>query len=411
MLGDLLGPGDGTRLGDTLYATLGELKAGSLKVGQLLAQVADSLPPGVQLRLGRLYADAPSLAWDQVRTVLDVELGDPRTVFAEFAPEPFAAASLGQVHRAVLADGRAVAVKVQYPGAAEALEHDLALLRTALRPVGALLVDVGSYFEALREETLDELDYVKEAAWQARMAQVVAPWPGLSVPAVHPELSSRRVLTSDLVDGAPLHTTFGSGTEQDRHERAQLVLRAVVGPLFTAGIVNADAHPGNFLVTAEGLALVDFGAVAEVPEPLVAGIAELVAALQHGDDDDIEGRLDRAGLRIRTRTRHSEAVLGTIHDRLGRLVRPCDYANDTSLAELAVLKQRHPRTILGMSLDQGLLPVLRALIGVHHALRHLPFTGDLGPVLDDLLAQGGPGAGPGSHRVGSVGDDPLDRGQ
>ena len=117
------------KIGETVFATLGELKAGSLKVGQIFAQVSDGLPEPVRLRLGRLFSKAPTLDWAAVAEVLRAELeGEPEILFASIEREPFAAASLGQVHRATLHDGSLVAVKVQYPGVAEALEHDLDLL-------------------------------------------------------------------------------------------------------------------------------------------------------------------------------------------------------------------------------------------------------------------------------------------
>ncbi|MFH1468789.1 MAG: AarF/ABC1/UbiB kinase family protein [Pseudomonadota bacterium] len=380
------------RVGEVLFATLGELKAGSLKLGQLFAQVSDGLPEAMRVRLGRLFSRAPTLPWEAVAEVLAAELGPNfEDRFASFEHEPFAGASLGQVHRATLHDGTMVAVKVQYPGVAEALQHDLDVVGGLAGSItgGGMLFDTAAYLTAFRADTLAELDYRVEVARLERVAAVVAGWPGLLVPRVHREVCSERVLTCDFLEGPTLHERFEApGAPAERRALGFGVVRAVLGPLFAAGVINADAHPGNFVVLADGrLGLLDFGAVTAVPAELVDGIAALALALMLPQGQDMVAALAGAGMRVTKVDARTRAVLEELADALGAMLRgPCDFARDTALERLGQIKQRNPRQMLHFRPDPGLLPVFRALIGVYHALKHLEVVGDLGPVVRALVA-------------------------
>ena len=386
------GEGDGERIGETLFSTLGDMKAGSLKVGQIMAQAADGLPEGVRLRMGNLFSRAPALSWDAVAAVISSELGgEPDALFTTIEREPFAGASLGQVHRATLADGRIVAVKVQYPGVAEALEHDLDLLRGLADTVGGggLILDTRVYFSAFRQETMDELDYRLEAEKQRRVAQLVAPWPQLAVPTLVPELCAQRVLTMDLFEGPTLYERFSSpGSIEERLELGCQVVRAVFGPLFAGCVVNADAHPGNFVVLADGrLGLLDFGAVSALAPERVRGIGDALLALITPGAHDWEAVFAAAGFWISKPDAKSRKML---EEMTGALARPLSasthFGRDSFLEEFGRIKQRHPMQLVRTRMDPAMLGLFRAILGAYHALKHLEVEGDIRPVLREVVA-------------------------
>jgi len=389
------GEGQGERVGEAIFATLGDMKAGSLKVGQIMAQASDGLPEGMRLRLGRLFSQAPALSWETAAEVIRSELGDePDVLFTSIEREPFAGASLGQVHRASLADGRVVAVKVQYPGVAEALEHDLDLLRGLANTVGAggLVFDTRAYFSAFRQETIDELDYRLEAAKLQQVAALVARWPQLVVPGLVEDRCADRVLTMDLLEGPTLHARFADpGTLEQRFDLACDVVRAVLGPLFAGGLVNADAHPGNFVVLEDGrLGLLDFGAVSGLDPERVRGVGDVLLALIEPGDHDWDALFEGAGLWISKPDAKSREMLLEMAEAMGRPLRvDTHFARDSFLEEIGRIKQRHPLQIMRTRMDPALLGLFRAILGVYHALKHLEVEGDIRPVLREVVSAQG----------------------
>lgn len=387
----------GEAVGEVLFQTLGDLKAVSLKVGQLVAQAADGLPEGARLRLGRLYSQAPPLPWSVVVGLLEAELGAPvETHFAHFETVPFAGASLGQVHRATLREGgQAVAVKIQYPGVGEALVQDLEVLGRAVdtASLGGLVFDAGTYFSTFREATLAELDYRQEVDRMGEMAAVLARWPDLVVPRACQRLCTSRVLTSDLLTGPTLHERFGdSGPQAARDALAERVVRAVFGPLFGVGLVNADAHPGNFIVLeGDHLGLVDFGAVASVDAGVAEGMRELARSLRNLGERDWRRRFAAAGISMDLPEDRATAYLEDLARLLAPAFRgPVNFGRDRVLEQVGRLKQERPRDTLGFRADRALLPVGRAILGVYHALKHLGATIDVGRVIEELPSGGQP---------------------
>src|SRR5437016_561394 len=252
------GPRDDLRkAGERILATLGELKGAALKLGQALAMDPDALPEEARRVVARLLSQAPErMAIAQVREVVRAELGSPpEELFAEFDPEPIAAASLGQVHAARMHDGREVVVKVQYPGVEKALENDLANAGVLVRGIALTgdALDGRAYYDELRASLLRELDYREEALQADAYRRAAERYPELCVPEVVPERSSRRVLTLSRLRGQMLIDFIeAKAPEAERFRVARLMVLAIWGPFYATGLIPADRPPGNFLVLPDG---------------------------------------------------------------------------------------------------------------------------------------------------------------
>jgi predicted unusual protein kinase regulating ubiquinone biosynthesis (AarF/ABC1/UbiB family) len=250
-----------------MASVLGEMKGAAMKIGQMASFIdVDLVPPEYreiyQEQLAKLRTSAPAMPWSKVQEVLAEEYDDrPDSVFAEIEPEAFAAASIGQVHRATLHDGTRVAVKVQYPGIADALESDLANAGILLRlsRVIAPGLDARAVASELRERVLEELDYEYEAQNQRAFARAYDGHPFIFVPKVHSRLSRRRVLVSDYVEGRG----FEEIKKLDQDERdifGEIVFRFCFGSIYHLQHFNADTHPGNYVLMEDGrVAFLDFG--------------------------------------------------------------------------------------------------------------------------------------------------------
>jgi len=257
------------RTAEQVAARLGNMKGALMKIGQMASYLDDGLPEPVRQALAQLQAAAPAMSADLAAEVVERELGAaPERVFLEWDPEPIAAASIGQVHRAVVVDPetgaeRAVAVKVQYPGVGAAIEADLAnseLLGALLRQ-GFGGLDPSEMVAEIRERVSEELDYTREAANQQRFGAFYDGHPFISVPAVLPTLSTSRVLTCDLVVGSPWRDVLG----WDQHQRdlaGEALFRFVFRSLYRMRAFNGDPHPGNYLFHGDGrVTFLDFGLV------------------------------------------------------------------------------------------------------------------------------------------------------
>ncbi len=249
---------------EDVASTLGAMKGVLMKIGQMASYVDDGLSPGVRHTLSRLQDSVPPMSAELAAGVITEELGaPPEQVFARWDPEPIAAASIGQVHRAITQDGRAVAVKVQYPGIAETMAADLgnvSLLRRMLR-ITAPSQDVDALIAELRDRVLEELDYRREADNQRLLAAYYDGHPTIRIPAVIGELSARRVVTSELADGARF-AELASWSQQERDLAAETIYRFVFRSLYDVHAFNGDPHPGNYLFHGGGrVTFLDFGLV------------------------------------------------------------------------------------------------------------------------------------------------------
>jgi predicted unusual protein kinase regulating ubiquinone biosynthesis (AarF/ABC1/UbiB family) len=262
------------RTADQLFKVLGELKGGAMKFGQALSVFESALPEEVagpyRAALTKLQEAAPPMPTRTVHTVLRERLGeDWRELFTEFDDKPAAAASIGQVHRAVWHDGREVAVKVQYPGAGEALLSDLTQLGRFARLLGPLVpgIDIKPLIAELRDRVSEELDYGLEAQAQQAHAEEFADDPDVVVPAVVHQ--SDQVLVTEWIDGVPMSEVISNGTEEQRDRAGQLLARFLFSGPARTGLLHADPHPGNFRLLPGGpdgeedwrLGVLDFGTV------------------------------------------------------------------------------------------------------------------------------------------------------
>ncbi|HET9658240.1 MAG TPA: AarF/ABC1/UbiB kinase family protein [Kineosporiaceae bacterium] len=286
------------RTAEQLFKVLGELKGGAMKFGQALSIFEAALPEELagpyRATLTRLQDAAPPMPAATVHKVLATELGPQwRRKFREFEDTPAAAASIGQVHRGVWKDGRKVAVKVQYPGAGEALLSDFAQVARVGRVAAGWIpgLDVKPILDELRTRVTEELDYTLEADAQSQFAAAFADDPVFAVPKV--VAATQRLIVSEWLDGIPLSRLIADGAQADRDLGARRYLEFLLAGPARAGLLHADPHPGNFRLLDDGrFGVLDYGAVKRLPDGMPPEIGRLLTLALA---DDAEGVV--AGLR------------------------------------------------------------------------------------------------------------------
>jgi aarF domain-containing kinase len=274
-----------------LLDSMGYLRGAIMKVGQTLASFPDIVPREFVQTLDRLYFDAPPMHWSLLREMVHNELGaSPESVFASFEKRAFAAASLGQVHRAQLKTGEQAAVKIQYPGIARTIREDFRNFFFFLLP-GRLNKDwesMKNQFDDLRLRLERETDYEAEAAALARARPLFHEDDGIVVPRVYPRHSTARVLTMECLGGVHLDEFMARHPSQEqRDEFAKKIIRAWYRLLFAGRLLYADLHPGNFLFMADGrLGVIDFGFALSVDDDLWTWLRKIDRALTTGLRED-----------------------------------------------------------------------------------------------------------------------------
>ncbi len=296
---DLVGHELQQRTAEQLFKVLGELKGGAMKFGQALSVFESALPDELagpyRATLTRLQEAAPPMPTRTVHAVLEERLGQEwRELFEEFDDKPAAAASIGQVHHAVWHDGREVAVKVQYPGAGEALVSDLAQLGRFARLLGPLIpgMDIKPLIAELHDRVTEELDYALEAEAQRAYAEEYAGDEDVFVPdVVH---QSDEVLVTEWMEGTPLSAVIAEGSEEERDRAGELLSRFLFSGTVRTGLLHADPHPGNFRLVTDGheaperwrLGVIDFGTVDRLPDGLPPTIGTVLRMTLDGEAEE-----------------------------------------------------------------------------------------------------------------------------
>jgi len=275
---------------DDLRAALGNLKGPLMKGAQLLSTIPGALPEEYSKELAELQANAPPMGWNFVRRRMTTELGAGwERKFRSFGHDAAAAASLGQVHKAMLTDGRVVACKLQYPDMNAAVESDLRQFRAALSIYNRFETAIRQedVFAELAERLREELDYEREASHLRLYHAMLREVPEASVPEPVEALSTRRLLTMDWVVGRGMQKVLDTNpTQEQRNDMARALFKAWYTPLYHYGVIHGDPHMGNFTVREDyGLNLLDFGAIRVFTPEFVQGNIDLYRALRDKDEE------------------------------------------------------------------------------------------------------------------------------
>lgn len=280
---------DRARHAEDLKTILGGLKGPMMKVAQILTTIPDALPEEYARELAQLQSNAPSMGWVFVRRRMAAELGPNwESRFKTFGHEAAAAASLGQVHRAILPDGRDVACKLQYPDMPSTVEADLRQLKLAMAVYKRMdnAIHQDDIYIELATRLREELDYMREAA-QIRLYRVMLDGqPDIAIPDPVADYSTRRLLTMSWLDGVGVQQYLDSDPDQESRNRiARALFRAWYVPFYRFGVIHGDPHLGNYQVNPQGgINLLDFGSIRVFGAPFVNGVIELFEAIRTGDD-------------------------------------------------------------------------------------------------------------------------------
>ncbi|MFW6598466.1 ABC1 kinase family protein [Propionibacteriaceae bacterium Y2011] len=380
------------RAAEQLFTVLGELKGGAMKVGQVMSLMESALPEEVaepyRRHLRQLQDSAPPMPLSRVHAVLAKEIGhDWRELFDEFGSRPAAAASIGQVHKATWrATGEPVAVKVQYPGADEALRSDLAQLSKLAHLAGPLAgaIDIDPLVAELTERVGEEVDYQLEAANQTAAADAFAGHPDFMVPRVLHH--TRRVIVSQWVEGDPL-LSITDAPDEVRNRWGLAYVRFLFSGPEAAGILHGDPHPGNFKLLPDGrLGVIDFGLVSRLPDGLPRSIGRLLSIALRGDAEEVAAGLRAEGFVSGDIDAHD------LLDFLGPFVEPAKqvefhFTRDWMRGEFARVRSASGRGQVGtrINLPPGYLLIHRVWLGGIAVLAQLDVRANFGEVLAESL--------------------------
>ncbi len=359
-----------------MVSSIAELKGIAMKSAQIMSYIDLALPEEVRTALSVLQTHAQPLPGAQVRGILQAELGARAGELLEHLEDtPIAAASIGQVHRARLADGTRVAVKVQYPEIAQAIDADFgaANMGTKLASVMFPGANVQALVREARERFLEECDYLHEAHCQTRFRDLFAHHPLLSVPEVHPAFCSRRVLTSTFVEGLGLDTFLrGNPSQETRDRLGEALYTFYIGTLFEHRLYNCDPHPGNYFFREDGTAIVlDYGCTREFDAGFVAKLARLTQALHQDERAALHASFVELGM-VREGQRYDhETARALVRAFYGPMLR--DAVQPVDLGEARNMRQlvESKRKLMQLALPGEFLFLFRIRFGLMSVLARL----------------------------------------
>ena len=347
------------RIAKALAAALGKSKGPLMKVAQMVSTIPDFLPAEYAEELSQLQAQAPAMGWPFVRRRMRAELGpDWQDKFETFGKEAAHAASLGQVHRATLPDGREVACKLQYPDMSSAVESDVGQLKLVLGMFKRLdgSIDPTEMVEEITDRLREELDYAREAKHMALYAHILADKDFVSVPSPVEELCTDRLLTMSWVQGERLNA-YEAAPQEVRNQIAENLFWTWWHPFNSRAVIHGDPHLGNYQVTRDGagLNLLDFGCIRIFPPGFVAGVVELYRAILADDFDAAYAAYEKWGFKglnkdlVEVLNIWAKFIYGPLLDDRVRSVadgiKPGEYGRKEAFAVRKLLKEKGPVTI------------------------------------------------------------------
>ena len=379
-----------------IAATLGEMKGGAMKVGQMLSLHEGLLPPEVSAVLSVLQKEAPPVPFDKMRRKLRRQVPDFDAVFESVDPEAFAAASIGQVHRGVLRDGRDVAIKIQYPNVDRMVRADLSNMKALLGSLMALFTDID--FEPIwgevKDRLVEELDYEHEADNIRRMGAMQADHPEIVVPAVVPEASSKGVLTMEFVEGIPPAEAISDRYPQELKDQwGRTLFEFTIRGLFEHRFLHADPNFANFAFREDGkVAVYDYGCMKEIPEDIAVGYAGLMDAVIHRRKTAIPELLRDMGVYKEDGELVSREMTDPNVDVLQDIVKaspPYTFGEDSSIYDtLYELGMASWQEATDMRFPQDVVFINRTLVGLFGNLGKLRATGPWRKLLQQYTSGG-----------------------
>ena len=384
------------RVGARIARTLGELKGPVMKLGQMASISTDLLPREIAEPLASLRRDAPPVEFDVIAGQIESELGaPPERLFASFERAPYAAASIGQVHRAVTDDGRQVVVKVQYPGVDASVRSDLSHVRFAFKAsglIGRKPAAFDRFFEEMRARLEEEIDYTHEAENVRLLGGYHERHDWVRVPRVVGERSAQRVLTLTFEDGDPIERAVEY--EQPARDRiGERLLRLVYSQIFERGALHADPNPANFGFRPDGtFALYDYGSVKRFTDAERDGLADVVRGALHEDWDAVERGMVAIGARRTDGPPLDPEVYAFWRGLMAPLfdpVEPFDFGASTLHRRMVSALPRFREHAGAFQLPIGLMLVQRTNVGHYGNLRNLRARFRPRDVIEDVLGGGG----------------------
>jgi predicted unusual protein kinase regulating ubiquinone biosynthesis (AarF/ABC1/UbiB family) len=405
---------------EKILSLLGSMKGAAMKLGQIASFVDFDLPPEIRATYHAVLADlrsaAPAIDPEAIEAVIADEFGAAAgEVFVDWDPDPVASASIGQVHRARLPDGTIVAVKVQYPGVAEAVEADLANAE-AFAPLARLVspnLQMKPLMDELRLRVLDELDYQREAEYQQAFFLRYDGHPFIKVPRVFPEFCRPRVLTSEYAQGLEFDAMLLASTEAEQQRYAEIMFRFVYGSLHRFRLFNADPHPGNYLFPGDGtVVFLDFGSVKPFSTATRESMLRLLDAVMNSDTEGLLETVRAAGFIPPDHHVDTDHLLSWLHLFHRPILDDAPFTYDAEFAREVIRSSSDPRAgyidmLRKLNLPPDYLLLNRIQWGVNSILGRLQATANWRRITEELWGRRGAATPLGAEEAAFIAASPY----